>query len=540
MHNNMPEEIIRRTKKTETSESFSEGALEGFPVREKAHAKRAAKQQPEPVVREEKEGEEDIELLPSEEEYVRLQTLHLQDPEPFPFRTSDVRQSMFDKLKVLADAASKVRTERLAKEIPFYAAAKKLFTRTDDPIESADLYKHAERLYRDYVRGHDISGVIQNIMFLLNIHHSIALRIGNIDLRRYMRIAAALIDPIIVHHDVNEKQLAEIQCVVNISVSGTLGIELKDIVLTRLRNYVQIRTYADGLKTTYAENHESLADLQPELEQMGNDFMNGIRNLRRYGVKSSYYQDHFLHDKKQAWVLADIRDVLGDAAISTRGIFALISLAQKDSIEKAGMKFQKTSTSVTHQYASAYSSDAAFFLKWDGELHDANPDRHLFVREVFKRAGAEAEYEMLRVAFLARIHDLVVPLEHTRTMPPLDDLRAVGDASRRHGDQGKDIGPILRKVFLPRIRGLSDPALRAQLEREHTLMLRAMREHDVKEHDVKEFVRTLPVGHHPSPEAVELARMFDIILDPKGNETFVRPHTRGKGGTGFLHELKEK
>ena len=162
-------------------------------------------------------------------------------------------------------------------------------------------------------------------------------------------------------------------------------------------------------------------------------------------------------------------------------------------------------------------------------MHDSNPDRHLFAREIFRRVGAEPEYEMTLSSVLARIHDLVVPVEHTRDLPPFDDLARAMNTPR---EIDEPLGPIVQRILIPRIQQGSDPRILAGLEDD--------RRRAVRGHDVKEFKRPLPPGHHPSPEAIALARTYDITIDPKGNETFVKPHTRGRGWPGFVHELREE
>lgn len=505
------------------SGAIVESALEGFPA--PSSSSRRKKGDASSVSHESSIFDEDaIDLLPSEEDYVRLQTLHLQEPLPFPNRTSDVRKSRYPDLYRLRNETGGY------KKVDFYNKAVNFFRRKDDPLESKDLVQYADRLYRDYIKNHSLVEAITNLFYLLKFHHDIASSLERVMRNRFHRIATALIDPLFVHHDITPDQQATILHFIRQAVSGNLGEELRHLIEIKIESYVDVRSYATELKQRFARNHDALEALQPELAQMNEELMKGIRNLRRYGLKSSYYQDGFLHNDAQAWVVADIRDVLPDTAQTTRGIFAMISLSNKAELQQGGItEFDLKSDHISSRFESRYSSRANFFLKWDGELHDSNPDRHLFAREIFRRVGAEPEYEMLLSSLLARIHDLVVPVEHTRDLPPLGGLARAVNAPE---ETDEPFGRIIQHILTPRIQQGSDPRIRAGLEDD--------RRRDVREHDVKEFKRPLPPGHHPSPEAIALARAYDIVIDPKGNETFVKPHKRGRGGPGFIHELREE
>lgn len=478
-------------------------------------------------------AEDGAELLPGEEEYAQLHTIHLKQPLEFPKSTEEVRASMYQKLQEL-NKKSTAEDKQLSTKIDFYSKAKKLFTRKDDPLHDDVLPAYANQLYRTYLRGHSLAETMYNLFLLLNIHNTIAVSIGRVPRVRIQMLASALVDTVLIHHDITSAQFPEIDRILQ-GIGGDLGEGFKRIVSNRIADYVKVRSYAEQLHQRMSPHHESLQTLRAELQQMGNEFMQNIRNLRQYGIKSSYYQDGFLHDDNDAWVITDINDIISGAQ-SRRGIVALISLANKEGLMGAGnLHYDWKTDAVSLRYESSYPADASFFLKWDGELHDVAPDRHLPAQEIFERAGAEAEYELVRVSFLARIHALVVPLELTRELPPLDELEQI--FRRRTSEKGDhtDIGTVIQKILLPRIRLNADNRVKQLLDDDHE-----RRNRPPREHDVTAFTRPLPVGHHPSPQAIALAREYNFILDPTGNRTFVQPHTRGKGGAGFLHELKEK
>lgn len=538
----MSEGINRRTKNVESSESFTEGALEGFPIQQKQRAKKAEKQHPEPAIKpvqpeaeqpvQEFADEEEFELLPGEEEYAQLQTIHLKSPQPFPRATEEVRASMFSKLNKLNN---EVRPEdkRLFLKIDFYSKAKRLFKQKGDLFHDDTLVTYADQLYRTYLRGHSLAETMYNILLLLNIHNTIAVSIGEVLRVRIQMLASALVDSALIHHDITPAQFSKIDNILA-EVKGDVGEGFKKIVENRIWDYVKVRSYAEQLHGRMAAHHESLQTMRPELQEMGNEFMKSIRNLRRYGIKSSYYQDGFLHDDGDAWVVTDINDIV--SVKSRRGIVAMISLAHKDDLIKAdGLRYDRKTDAVSLRYESSYPAGASFFLKWDGELHDTAPDRHLSAQEIFQRVGAEDEYELVRVSCLARIHDLVVPVELTRSLPSLDDLGQV--FRRRFGEKGEqeNTSVVIQKIFLPRISLNTDARVQQMLDDEYR-----QRIGNVREHDVTAFTRELPHGNHPSPDAIALAREYNFIIDPQGDRTFVRPHKRGRGGEGFIHELQEK
>ncbi|MBI4252611.1 hypothetical protein HY623_00295 [Candidatus Uhrbacteria bacterium] len=475
---------------------------------------------------------EETELLPGEEEYARLMTIHLKEPKPFPKNTEELRASMFPKLEEL-NKQIRPEDKRLSDKIEFYPKAKKLFTSNDDPLHDDALITYADQLYRTYLRGHSLREAIYNIFLLLNIHNTIAISIGKVPKIRVQMLGSAIADSLLIHHDITPEQLSEIDTIMR-GVGGVLGEGFKEIVRNRIGDYVKVRSYAEQLRGKLAEHHESLSTLQPELQQMSGEFMEQIRSLRKYGIKSSYYQDGFLHADADAWVITDINDIISGSQ-SRRGIVALISLSNREDLVKAGeLRYDLKTDAVSRRYESSYPAGAPFFLKWDGELYDNAPDRHLSAQEIFQRVGAEIEYEIVRASFLARIHDLVVPLELTRTLPPIDDLGQAFSQRSGEGRDPEDIATVIRKIFLPRIRLHADDRVRKLLDDDV-----AQRSHSVREHDVTAFTRELPVGCHPSPQAVALAREYNFILDPQGNRTFVRPHTRGTGGAGFIYEQKD-
>ena len=86
-------------------------------------------------------------------------------------------------------------------------------------------------------------------------------------------------------------------------------------------------------------------------------------------------------------------------------------------------------------------------------------------------------------------------------------------------------------LIVPRLRSLENvDQLVRELEQEieqadAETVERAKRE--LRRHEVIYHVRRLPKGKHPTAEARARAEKYNIVL--ADNETFVKPHERGKG-----------
>lgn len=470
------------------------------------------------------------EMLSPMEEYQRLHTLHLESPSPFPI--VPLRTSMFDKLKATHDSIGGY------KKFEHYNRIKRICAGKKEP-EVGDYWKVGEQLYRQYIRDHTIQDATYNFILLTGIMSSIASE-ERAKLERMRLLIMAFVDTFIVHHDITLEDYRKIEKTAGTVEMSELPQDITNMFLAELENYVEIRNFAAELKERFADKEEELRTIQPELKDMNDGFAEGIRTLRKYGLRSSFYEDGFLHDEGEAWVVTDMNDILEDSGHQSRkGVFATITLSQRSELERVSASdFTRKERSVGSAYVAPYAGRCSFMLKWDGELHDMNAMRHLFVREIFQRVGAEHVYELTRGAFLAQVHDMVVPVRHANAAPSYDRLRSLLTTRTTPGEAGEEgqLGPELRKILLPRKLNMLNPSVAQELQGEED----RRRRRSPRQHDVKDSVRPLAKGRHPTPRAIELARKYGYTLDPNGEETFYKPHSRGSGGTGFIYEQREQ
>lgn len=292
---------------------------------------------------------------------------------------------------------------------------------------------------------------------------------------------------------------------------------------------------------------EKISNAVGNLQETSRYMISELARLRRYGVKTSFFQDGILHPPRHAWFFMDYLEVT-QLFYAFRGLakpLAIISLAERSSITGAKPRIVKE----RFGYAAIDKLDFGFgncfvwVIDAEGELHSFPSYGILPIRGVFAEEGRECLYEVIRAAQILRLYDLVVPIEVVRTMPPLPRPKlGILQRSAMRVLRGRPL-PFTPDLVLPRVRALENPQLLVEgLEREveqadEETLRRSNR--TLRRHEVVAHIRRLPEGHHPSARAKQTARE-ELGIELTENETYVRKHERGEGEKVGPHRARRR
>lgn len=299
----------------------------------------------------------------------------------------------------------------------------------------------------------------------------------------------------------------------------------------------QINDFARNLVVDPQIDESTLAFLYESMKGVGaeiNEIVTELSMLRKYGVKSSFFQDGMLHGPDEAWVFTDFHELIPQISEWRQFMpsipLAVVSLSNKSDLTEIGFttKLHESGIGKMSGAGSLFTTRGFMHIDSKGEL-DTSPGLGLMpVREIFERHNKVAFYETLRFVHAIRLYDLVVPITTVSQMPQplvpkgiLDRLKGV--LNKKHLLQLDLIIPRVRTLenVDQLIRELEDEIEKADTE----TMVRTKRE--LRRHEVIYHVRRLPKGKHPTAEARARAAEYNIVL--ADDETFVKPHERGEG-----------
>lgn len=339
--------------------------------------------------------------------------------------------------------------------------------------------------------------------------------------------------------DKSEKNMTTLKSTMDLSASGT-GLQTWFYAkLASLEHFVREVERAERLASQlfvlpkfgewakdFVEEHAAQAAKE------ATNMIHELATLRKYGVKNSFFQDGMMHDPSQAWVFMDfyeLRKLIADWADFMRPQFAFIGLSDKESLGHIGAKAVERVVGNSKSVGAEISFPAHVFMALDteGEM-DASYGLGLMpVRQFFERRNNVALYEYLRFVQALRLYDLVVPITTVEKMPrpPIEGglLNKIKNVLKKKHLLNPDL-------YVPRIRSLDNvdlllKELEEEIEKADADTTKRARE--ISRHEVIWHIRRLPKGKKPTPEARKRAEEHGIVLAE--NETYVRPHERGKG-----------
>ena len=302
--------------------------------------------------------------------------------------------------------------------------------------------------------------------------------------------------------------------------------------------------YAEFVSASLSPLVETALGVFPDIDQRIREVMAELLNLRKYGVKSCYFQDGILHRADQAWVFADFHELesrMNPLYRQTEKHLAAIVLTKRAEIEH--LRVSRDQINVGSSLLLSVGFDfkgMSWAVDYNGELDISGSTSLISVRDIFRRTGKEPLYELVRMMHVLRLYDLVVPVDVVRKMPPLPQQKK---GVRRLLGKVRPARIAAPELLVPRLRQLETiQRIIAELEREceeadKATIERAPRE--LRQHEVVNHIRQLPAGHHPSAKARERARR-ELGIELRDNETYVCRHIRGQGADVGPHKAKRR
>ena len=309
--------------------------------------------------------------------------------------------------------------------------------------------------------------------------------------------------------------------------------------------------------TLYMANSLSIPDGQNAWNDMlslikGTDaianIMGNLNELRRYGVKSSYFQDNKTHAPGETWLFMDhlmFKNAAPNLFYPANPIAAIMLAKKSEILSKKSVRIDTISGTHLNAFGELIPSvklnidgRQLWSIDKNGVLDATEGIGLLPVKKIFEDAGKEREYHIIQALHVLRLYDLVVPLSIVSQNP---SLRPEKNLASRLIDRvaGRPEGIIEPQIILPRLKTLDDRKLMEyELEREIELAEKDTIERsnrEMRRHEVIDHVRRLPAGYHPSQTAIKAAAEIGIKLGQ--NETLVKKHYRGNlEKEGIVHK----
>ncbi len=412
--------------------------------------------------------------------------------------------------------------------------------------EHGSLKKLATDISNRYLKGKDFEMMVQTYLDICwTIDGIKAKTIGvNGPVTRSNTLMQAIAMVYMIENPVTVEQCDQISKFAEKCKNSTASIHNwffpKVYTLWMYASYVsQINDFARNLVVDPQVDESTLAFLYESMKDVGaqiDDMMTELALLRKYGVKSSFFQDGMLHGPDEAWVFTDFHELLPQISEWRQFMpsipLAVVSLSNKDDLTEIGFttKLQESGIGKMSGAGSIFTTRGFMHIDSKGEL-DTSPGLGLMpVRKIFERHNKVAFYETLRLVHAIRLYDLVVPITTVSQMPqpsvPKGILnRLKGVLNKKH--------LLQLDLIIPRLRTLENVdrlihELEVEIEKADTETVeRAKRE--LRRHEVVYHVRKLPKGKHPTAKARARAAEYDIVL--ADDETFVKPHERGEGSS---------
>ncbi|XOU94145.1 MAG: hypothetical protein ACNFW9_04845 [Candidatus Kerfeldbacteria bacterium] len=300
----------------------------------------------------------------------------------------------------------------------------------------------------------------------------------------------------------------------------------------------QTRSYVNGLKIPAGLHlRDTIESSITEIDRYMIEMMEKLREIRKYGVKPSFFELQKMTSPNDAWVFWGYRDFMGKTfpggPATSDNYVAQIALAGKRGlIDLRPQYHHETGVGSTEVNWVKLPFDGKFVwsMNWQGNLDlTAGFDQSL-VRRIFEQEGRELEYHALRMQLMFCLYDLIAPIEVVATIPsitgpkPTWSERAINVVTRKKLSSISDL-------VVPRIRSLDNMSrINDMLSREvEEGVQETERRMSIKRrHEVTEHIRRLPEGHKASP-AARLLAFEEFGIELQEGETFVVKHKRGKG-----------
>ncbi len=268
-----------------------------------------------------------------------------------------------------------------------------------------------------------------------------------------------------------------------------------------------------------------------ELESENNGLFWSVRNLQKYGIKSSYVKDG-TQLPIEDWHIFDWQDTARHQLLEDPDDFVSarrLSLARFDgftsSLMNAPHNYQKLYINNQEQIALDYSGivqgkpdqgspDIRFDLYEDGHLYGIDS---VSISWFASELGYDVQYELIRARAISLFADMVIPAHL------IDESSDIVEAESRIKNTEKAKTSNFLDLILARKRLIQlNPDIEEVADKEARDTTKTLRRHGVVG-----FIRKLPRGHRASQLQRELCRRDQGIELADNGETYVRGHVRG-------------
>lgn len=454
-----------------TSSAFSDAVLddkEVKPVKKKQepHQEKIAekleedkKEQPKEQL-EQEQGQPELSSGPS---FLDVPILHLHKPEPIVYENAPRRAPPLDQYRVGNKKKLKEFGGSLQESIGFKAISEIFTLGENTPDNREKMMRLQENLYQEYLKGLSFPDMVDTYLALAKIINKIGLTVaGSGKNEMHNSFMNTFRYVFVTHHDMTEREVNFLDTYINKTMVQKKEEDywrgMMQPVGIAAGNYIHTRTYVRHEEKDQTERlHTILEKEQGELKNLAQELLEAIKTQRRFGLRSSFYQDDLFHDESDGWVMMHPFEF----EKTNIGTLAAIFLASRDAVMKTGISAKRYSVfehkaMKANVEGAAFDSKLAWKLGLDGELYMGGSNSRISVREIFQRFDQEPLYDLLRLSFIARVHDLVVPAGGVKTLPGQKKLRD----SIKKASEGKiteeEFRTVIREFMVQRVKYINN------------------------------------------------------------------------------------
>ncbi len=417
---------------------------------------------------------------------------------------------------------------------PFFHSLKK-YVQGEMPNDSLVLF--AEKFYRRYTKGATITELVACLSLLDNLASDI-LNHGRVlsDTQELPLLSGDIFFAIIINY-FNERivtvndltEMKEIRAYFARQGFDEGNIERRvGMIDAKMADMWYAEKYANDLSERLREQGYDTKKEKESYRQEANELFASLRQLRRYSIASSLYEDETSHRDGQGWVIMDpvsIRKMHTDLRqYYDDSLASLIFTSVVNDVHSIFAEISQERTSSDFRIDRVNFSFPSLF-RWelcdDGEIYLHLHPVKMPLKNIFYSIGNGGDYEFLRLLFIAHLFDLVVPREISEQAPSLHNLRET--IRQKQQETGESADVCIRKLVLPRKlilknREAVQNAIDQSNDEGHAEVER--RTGKKIEHRIGSPVR-LREGYKRHPQAVEWAAEYGVTL--KDNETWRQP-----------------
>ncbi len=270
-----------------------------------------------------------------------------------------------------------------------------------------------------------------------------------------------------------------------------------------------------------------------------------IRDLQDCTLKQSYYVDPLTH-YGAGWAIVDPRQAkitpqdtsqssinhVRSRSLRYSGAFAefvmMIDTDLQNSLSKSFSEVHSANRQMSggSEYSFAANDSHIYHVDLnDGEIYYQLYPVRISLREVFAKMNAEPQYQFLRLTFLARLADMVLPRVIVDSLPALSEISERVRSAKEHASSRSMSGIIIQDFIVPRRKILKNKeALAAAHQQEKNAYA-----NEEKGKSMRQFFgrvghpRRLAKGYHPHSDAKKWAKEDGFWRELEDNETWCRP-----------------